>query len=91
VRRPRIYLFDDCFSALDAGPDARLRAALKVQTQKATVVLVAQRVSTILHADRILVLDAGRIVGLGSHAELMAACEPYREIVASQLGEEVAA
>jgi len=91
VRRPRIYLLDDCFSALDAGTDARLRAALKLQTREAAVVLVAQRVSTILHAERIVVLDGGRIAGLGSHAELMDRCEPYREIVASQLGEAVAA
>jgi len=91
VRRPPLYLFDDCFSALDAGTDARLRAALKVEAAAATVVIVAQRVSTILHADRIIVLDAGRIVGIGSHHELMSTSEPYREIVASQLGEEAAA
>jgi ATP-binding cassette, subfamily B, multidrug efflux pump len=88
VRRPPLYLFDDCFSALDAGTDARLRAALKVEARDATVVIVAQRVSTILHADRIIVLDAGRIVGIGTHQELMSTSEPYREIVASQLGEE---
>ena len=88
VRRPPLYLFDDCFSALDAGTDARLRAALKVEARDATVVIVAQRVSTILHADRIIVLDAGRIVGIGTHQELMSTSAPYREIVASQLGEE---
>jgi ATP-binding cassette, subfamily B, multidrug efflux pump len=91
VRRPPLYLFDDCFSALDAGTDARLRAALKVEAAAATVVIVAQRVSTILHADRIIVLDAGRIVGIGTHEELMSTSEPYREIVASQLGEEAVA
>src|SRR5712692_3316235 len=91
VRRPPLYLFDDCFSALDAGTDARLRAALKVEARDATVVIVAQRVSTILHADRIIVLDAGRIVGIGTHHELMSTSDPYREIVASQLGEEAVA
>jgi len=91
VRRPPLYLFDDCFSALDAGTDARLRAALKVEARDATVVIVAQRVSTILHADRIIVLDAGRIVGIGTHQVLMSTSEPYREIVASQLGEEAVA
>src|SRR5437899_6769517 len=91
VRRPPLYLFDDCFSALDAGTDARLRAALKVEAAAATVVIVAQRVSTILHADRIIVLDAGRIVGIGTHHELMSTSDPYREIVASQLGEEAVA
>src|SRR6266852_343776 len=88
VRRPPLYLFDDCFSALDAGTDARLRSALKVEAAAATVVIVAQRVSTILHADRIIVLDAGRIVGIGSHRELISTSEPYREIVESQLGQE---
>jgi ATP-binding cassette subfamily B protein len=88
VRRPPLYLFDDCFSALDAGTDARLRAALRVEAKDATVVIVAQRVSTILHADQIIVLDAGRIVGIGTHQELMSRSEPYREIVESQLGEE---
>ena len=91
VRRPPLYLFDDCFSALDAGTDARLRAALKAEARDATVVIVAQRVSTILHADRIIVLDAGRIVGIGTHQVLMSTSEPYREIVASQLGEEAVA
>jgi ATP-binding cassette subfamily B protein len=91
VRRPPLYLFDDCFSALDAGTDARLRAALKIEARDATVVIVAQRVSTILHADRIIVLDAGRIVGIGTHQELMSTSEPYREIVESQLGEEAVA
>jgi ABC-type multidrug transport system fused ATPase/permease subunit len=91
VKRPRLYLFDDCFSALDAATDARLRAALRSGTGDAAVVIVAQRVSTIMHADRIIVLDEGRVAGTGTHQELMAGCDPYREIVVSQLGEEVAA
>src|SRR5581483_737372 len=71
VKRPEIYLFDDCFSALDAGTDARLRAALRKETVNATVLIVAQRVSTVMHADRIIVIDAGRIVGIGNHQELV--------------------
>jgi ATP-binding cassette subfamily B protein len=91
VKRPAIYLFDDCFSALDAGTDSRLRAALRADTRDSTVVIVAQRVSTIMRADRIIVLDAGRVVGIGTHEELMQSCEPYREIVDSQLGEAAVA
>ena len=91
VRRPEIYLFDDSFSALDYATDSRLRAALGPYTGEATVVIVAQRVSSILHADRIVVLDDGQIVGIGTHHELMATCETYREIVLSQLTEEEAA
>ncbi|HXN91479.1 MAG TPA: ABC transporter ATP-binding protein [Candidatus Sulfotelmatobacter sp.] len=86
VKRPSIYLFDDCFSALDAGTDSRLRAALRSETTEAMVLIVAQRVSTIMHADRIIVLDEGRVVGIGTHSELMESSEPYREIVDSQLG-----
>jgi ATP-binding cassette subfamily B protein len=91
VKRPPIYLFDDCLSALDAATDARLRAALRADTGQATVLIVAQRVSTILHADQIIVLDEGRIVGIGRHEDLLQTCRPYREIVESQLGEGAAA
>ena len=91
VKRPEIYLFDDSFSALDFATDARLRSALAPTTRSSTVVIVAQRVSTILHADRIVVLDEGRVVGTGTHAALMDTCETYREIVLSQLTEEEAA
>jgi ATP-binding cassette subfamily B protein len=90
VKAPSVYLFDDCFSALDAATDARLRAALKSATQGASVVIVAQRVSTIMHAERIIVLDDGRVVGMGTHDELLVNCEPYHEIVVSQLGEDAA-
>jgi ATP-binding cassette subfamily B protein len=84
VRRPEIYLFDDSFSALDLTTDARLRAALKPVTADATVVIVAQRVSTIADADQIIVLDDGLIVGIGRHDELLASCPTYVEIVESQ-------
>ncbi len=87
VRRPEIYLFDDTFSALDYATDAALRAALARETATATVVIVAQRVSTIRDADRIVVLDEGAVVGTGTHQELMATNETYREIVLSQLTE----
>jgi ATP-binding cassette subfamily B protein len=88
VKRPEIYVFDDSFSALDFATDAALRAALARDTSNATVIIVAQRVSTIMHADRIIVLDEGTIVGSGTHHELMERCETYREIVRSQLTEE---
>lgn len=88
VRRPEIYLFDDSFSALDYKTDAKLRAALKTEITNATVLLVAQRVSTVMDADRIVVLDEGRAVGVGTHRELLETCAVYREIVASQLSEE---
>ncbi|MDO8847218.1 MAG: ABC transporter ATP-binding protein [Coriobacteriia bacterium] len=88
VKRPEIYVFDDSFSALDFKTDAALRAALAHDTAEATVIIVAQRVSTIMHADRIVVLDEGTIVGMGTHSELMATCPTYLEIVRSQLTEE---
>jgi ATP-binding cassette subfamily B protein len=91
VKAPPVYLFDDCFSALDATTDARLRAALRDETREAAVLIVAQRVSTIMHADRIIVLDEGRVVGMGTHRALVDTCDPYREIVVSQLGEDAAA
>lgn len=91
VRRPRVYVFDDSFSALDFKTDAKLRAALKDETADATVIIVAQRVSTIMDADQIIVLDEGRTVGIGTHDELVRTCDVYREIVISQLGEEAAA
>ncbi|HKE65815.1 MAG TPA: ABC transporter ATP-binding protein [Micromonosporaceae bacterium] len=91
VAKPEIYLFDDSFSALDYATDAALRSALSHETADATVVIVAQRVSTIRDADRIVVLNEGRVVGTGTHADLMAANETYREIVLSQLTEKEAA
>ena len=88
VKRPDIYVFDDSFSALDFKTDGALRAALEDEVDDAIVVIVAQRVSTIMHAHRIIVLDEGRIVGMGTHGELMEQCDVYREIVFSQLPEE---
>jgi len=91
VHQPQIYVFDDAFSALDYGTDARLRMALATEMTGATLIIVAQRVSTIRNADQIIVLEAGRIVGKGTHTELMASNECYREIVLSQLTEQEAA
>ena len=91
VKRPSIYVFDDSFSALDLRTDANLRAALAREVRDATVVIVAQRVGTIMTADQIVVLDRGTIVGVGPHDELLETCETYREIVDSQLGAEEAA
>jgi ATP-binding cassette subfamily B protein len=91
IRTPEIYLFDDSFSALDLATDARLRAALRPVTRDATVLIVAQRVSTIRDADLILVVEDGEVVGRGTHDELLATCETYREIVESQLSAEEAA
>jgi ATP-binding cassette subfamily B protein len=91
VRRPEIYLFDDSFSALDLATDARLRAALIPYASDATVIIVAQRVSTITSADQILVLEDGNVVGLGRHEDLLGTCPTYAEIVESQLGEGIPA
>jgi ATP-binding cassette subfamily B multidrug efflux pump len=91
VKRPRIYILDDSFSALDYTTDAKLRASLDQSASDATVLVVAQRVSTILNADQIIVLDEGKIVGIGSHRDLMNECSTYREIVLSQLSPEEAA
>ncbi|SDM91397.1 ATP-binding cassette, subfamily B [Paenibacillus sp. yr247] len=88
ARKPNIYVFDDSFSALDFKTDANLRAALKAETDHATKIIVAQRVSTIMDANRIIVLEEGCIVGTGTHADLMKTCAVYQEIVASQLSEE---
>ena len=90
VRRPEIYLFDDAFSALDLGTDARLRAALAPRTRDAAVIIVAQRISTIVGADQIVVLDDGLVVGIGAHDELLASCPTYVEIVESQAQTEAA-
>jgi ATP-binding cassette subfamily B protein len=91
IRRPEIYLFDDSFSALDLATDARLRQALRPVTAQATVVIVAQRVSTITDADQILVLEDGEVVGRGRHEELLQTSPTYREIVESQLSAQEAA
>jgi ATP-binding cassette subfamily B protein len=91
IRRPEIYLFDDSFSALDLATDARLRAALAPHISDATVLVVAQRISTIVSADQILVLDDGRPIGLGTHHELLDTCPTYAEIVASQTRSQDAA
>lgn len=88
VRKPEIYIFDDSFSALDFKTDAKLRAALKNETSKATVLIIAQRVATVMDADRIIVLDDGCIAGMGTHKELLTSCKVYHEIVSSQLSEE---
>jgi ATP-binding cassette subfamily B protein len=88
VKKPKVYIFDDSFSALDFKTDQMLRAALHKETREATVIIIAQRVGTIMHADQIVVLDSGSIVGIGRHDELMKTCETYQEIVYSQLTRE---
>ena len=91
VRKPEIYVFDDSFSALDFATDARLRSALRGETRDATVLIVAQRVGTVMNADQIIVLDEGRIAGIGTHRELLETCQVYQEIISSQLSlEEIA-
>ena len=88
VKKAPIYIFDDTFSALDFKTDAKLRKALKGYTENATVLIVAQRVSTIMHAEQIVVLDEGRVAGIGTHEELLKNCPTYREIAESQLSKE---
>ena len=88
ARQPEIFIFDDSFSALDFKTDSELRKALKQHTKDATTIIVAQRVSTIMNADQIIVLDDGHMAGIGTHKELMADCEVYRQIARSQLSEE---
>ena len=91
ARRACIYVFDDSFSALDFATDARLRAALKQDSTQATVFIVSQRIGTVMGADRIIVLDDGKVAGIGTHAQLLDSCAVYREIVESQASlEEVA-
>ena len=87
-RKPEIYIFDDSFSALDYQTDRDLRAALKKETAGVTSLIVAQRIGTIMNADRIVVLDEGSVVGQGTHRELLSSCDVYREIAMSQLSEE---
>jgi ATP-binding cassette subfamily B protein len=88
VKKPKIYIFDDSFSALDFKTDAALRKALKSQTEESTVLIVAQRISTIMNAEQIIVLEDGNVVGMGTHKELMKNCETYQEIALSQLSKE---
>ena len=88
AKRPELFIFDDSFSALDYKTDVALRKALKKKTAQSTVLIVAQRISTILHAEQIIVLDEGKIAGIGTHRELLDSCEVYRQIAASQLSEE---
>jgi len=88
VRRPKIYIFDDSFSALDFRTDSNLRKALKANVNDATVFIVAQRIGTIMDADKIIVLQEGRIVGYGKHKDLLKSCDVYREIAYSQMEEE---
>ncbi|MFA5408749.1 MAG: ABC transporter ATP-binding protein, partial [Bacilli bacterium] len=88
IKKPEIYIFDDTFSALDFKTDACLRKALKKETKDSTILIVAQRISTIMNADQIIVLEKGEIVGKGTHDELMANCPVYQEIALSQLSKE---
>ena len=88
AKNPNVYIFDDSFSALDMKTDAALRKALESKTKESSVIIVAQRISTILHADKILVLDEGKIVGEGTHKELLKTCEVYQQIAMSQLSKE---
>ena len=87
AKKPKVYIFDDSFSALDYKTDVTLRAALKEKTQDSTVIIVAQRISTILHAEQIIVLDDGKIAGIGTHKELLKSCDAYYQIASSQLSD----
>ena len=88
LKKPKIYIFDDSFSALDYTTDAKLRAALKSETRNSVVLIVAQRIGTILNAEQIIVLEEGKVVGKGTHRELLKTCQVYREIAESQLSQE---
>jgi ATP-binding cassette subfamily B protein len=88
IRKPELYIFDDSFSALDFNTDAKLRKALKSEIGNSTILLIAQRISTIMNADRIIVLEDGKIAGIGKHNELMKTCDIYKQIAASQLSEQ---
>ena len=88
VKNAEIYIFDDSFSALDLATDARLRAALRANLPDANIIIVAQRVGTVINADRIIVMDEGKAVGIGTHEELLENCEVYKSIVASQLSDD---
>ena len=88
AKEPEIYIFDDSFSALDYKTDVALRGALKNETKDATTIIVAQRISTILHAEQIIVLDEGKVAGIGTHQELLKNCDVYYQIAASQLSKE---
>src|SRR5699024_6841995 len=88
AKHPRVFIFDDSFSALDYKTDAAVRSALSSRTKDAAVIIVAQRISTILHAAQIIVLDDGKIAGIGTHRELLKNCEAYYQIASSQLSEE---
>ena len=85
IRRPAIYLFDDAFSALDVHTDATVRAALKEVSAQSTVIVVSQRISTVMHADQVVVLDGGRVVGVGTHEALLAGCPAYAQFADSQM------
>ena len=88
MKKPQIYIFDDSFSALDFKTDAALRTALKEKVGASTMLIVAQRINTIMDADKIVVLDEGRVAGIGTHQELLENCQVYQEIASSQLSEE---
>ena len=88
VRRPDLYIFDDSFSALDFKTDAKLRRALKDETRDSSIIIITQRISTVMDADQIIVMDKGQVVGKGVHRDLLATCKVYREIASSQLSEE---